>query len=180
MIATKQLRAGTLYYSLHPFKLDDDFPALIRAHNGPLFSKLFSIPIEKCGSSSLVGRSSNLAKSDEAQIITSTVWTEGVHGFTGVPLARILADAGIATGPGSTGEVSATAINDYAISIPLAEIGPDVPLVAYLMDDREMSVRDKGPLWIVYPYDDDRQYQTEVIYSRSIWQLNRLSTAPVP
>ncbi|WP_330448531.1 hypothetical protein FLP41_15540 [Paracoccus marcusii] len=50
-----------------------------------------------------------------------------MHGFTGVPLARILADAGIATGPGSTGEVSATAINDYAISIPLAEIGPDVP-----------------------------------------------------
>lgn len=116
----------------------------------------------------------------EVQIRTSTVWTEGVHGFTGVPLARILADAGIATGPGSTGDVSATAINDYAISIPLAEIGPDVPLVAYLMDDREMSVRDKGPLWIVYPYDADRQYQTEVIYSRSIWQLNRLSTAPVP
>lgn len=116
----------------------------------------------------------------EAQIRTSTVWTEGTHSFTGVPLASILADAGIATGAGSAGEVTATAINDYAISIPLAEIGAEVPLVAYLMDDSEMSVRDKGPLWIVYPYDADRQYQTEVIYSRSIWQLNRISTAPVP
>ncbi|WP_252928140.1 hypothetical protein [Paracoccus sp. 08] len=52
--------------------------------------------------------------------------------------------------------------------------------MAYLMDDREISVRDKGPLWIVYPYDADRQYQTEVIYSRSIWQLNCLRTALVP
>lgn len=116
----------------------------------------------------------------ETRITTSTVWTEGMHSFTGVPLASILADAGIATGPGSTGEVTATAINDYAISIPLAEIGPEVPLVAYRMDDQEMSVRDKGPLWIVYPYDADRQYQTEVIYSRSIWQLDRISIAPAP
>jgi hypothetical protein len=36
-----------------------------------------------------------------------------------------------------------------------------------------MSVRDKGPLWVIYPYDSD-DYRSEVIYSRSIWQLDRL------
>ncbi len=38
-----------------------------------------------------------------------------------------------------------------------------------------MSVREKGPLWIVYPYSSSPEFQNEVIYSRSIWQLNRIT-----
>ena len=111
----------------------------------------------------------------ESEFESTTIWTEGAHRFTGVPLAAILADSGIATGPGVEGEVTATAINDYAISIPLREIDDAIPLVAYYMDGEEMSVRDKGPLWIVFPYDSDKRYQTEVVYSQSIWQLDRIS-----
>jgi hypothetical protein len=37
-----------------------------------------------------------------------------------------------------------------------------------------MSLREKGPLWIIYPFDSSPEYQTELIYSRSIWQLNRI------
>jgi hypothetical protein len=42
------------------------------------------------------------------------------------------------------------------------------------MDGKTMSVRDKGPLWIIYPYDSSADYRTEVVYSRSIWQLDRI------
>jgi hypothetical protein len=38
-----------------------------------------------------------------------------------------------------------------------------------------MSLREKGPLWVIYPYDSDPAYRTEETYSRSIWQLNRLA-----
>lgn len=37
-----------------------------------------------------------------------------------------------------------------------------------------MSVRDKGPLWVIYPYDSDPALQSEVTYARSIWQLVRI------
>jgi hypothetical protein len=37
-----------------------------------------------------------------------------------------------------------------------------------------MSIREKGPLWLVYPYDLNKAYQSETIYSRSIWQLVRI------
>jgi hypothetical protein len=47
-------------------------------------------------------------------------------------------------------------------------------MIAFRMNGAPMSVRDKGPLWIVYPYDSDPRFQTEIIYSRSIWQLDRL------
>ena len=68
----------------------------------------------------------------------------------------------------------ATAINNYAIEIPVSDAVNEGPIIAYLMDGKKMSVRDKGPLWIVYPYDANPDYRSEVVYSRSIWQLDRI------
>ena len=100
---------------------------------------------------------------------TSTIWTDGMHSFTGVSLAELMAALGV-----DDGTLVATAINDYAVEIPVSDAVEGGPIVAYLMDGEEMTVRDKGPLWIVYPYDSDADYRSEVIYSRSIWQLDRL------
>lgn len=100
---------------------------------------------------------------------TSTIWTEGENTFVGVPLSVVLQAVGA---DGSM--IRATAINDYAVEIPMESVTESDPIVAYEMDGAEMSRRQKGPLWIVYPYDSDPKYQTEVTYSRSIWQLDRL------
>ena len=42
------------------------------------------------------------------------------------------------------------------------------------MNGEIMSLRDKGPLWVIYPYDQNAAYRSEVTYSRSIWQLDRI------
>ena len=70
--------------------------------------------------------------------------------------------------------LKATAINDYAVEIPREDWIETGPIVAFLNNGEQMSIRDKGPLWVIYPYDSNPAYQTEVIYSRSIWQLDRL------
>lgn len=67
------------------------------------------------------------------------------------------------------------AVNDYAVEIPVESWPGTGPIVAYLNNGAPMSLRDKGPLWIVYPFDNTPDYQTEVVYSRSIWQLDRIS-----
>jgi hypothetical protein len=100
---------------------------------------------------------------------TSTIWTDGVHSFIGVSLADLAAELGV-----EDGKFLATAINDYTVEIPVTDAVEGGPIIAYLMDGQEMSVRDKGPLWVIYPYDSDADYRSEVIYSRSIWQLDRL------
>ena len=100
---------------------------------------------------------------------TGTIWTDGPHTFEGVLLRDLLRAAGA-----SGTRVRAIALNDYAIDIPLDEETTDAALVAYALDGHPMSVRDKGPLWIVYPYDSDAAYRSEVIYTRSIWQLSEL------
>jgi hypothetical protein len=70
--------------------------------------------------------------------------------------------------------IRATALNDYAVDIPVDGGDEDVALIAYSLDGEAMSVRNKGPLWVVYPYDRNAQFRSEVIYARSIWQLERL------
>jgi hypothetical protein len=72
------------------------------------------------------------------------------------------------------GNLSAVAINDYKVDIPVSDAVEDGPIIAYMRNGEVMSVRDKGPLWIVYPFDATEDYQAEVIYSRSIWQLDRI------
>ncbi|KAG1655712.1 Sensor histidine kinase AruS [Nymphon striatum] len=89
---------------------------------------------------------------------TSTIWTEGVHVFTGVSLADLVAELGV-----ESGQFLATAINDYTVEIPYEDAVEGGPIIAYLMDGEEMSLRDKGPLWVIYPYDSDADYRSESV-----------------
>ncbi|WP_348538744.1 oxidoreductase [Shimia sp. R10_1] len=100
---------------------------------------------------------------------TNTIWTEGQQTFVGVSLHSLMQHVGA-----SEGMLRATALNDYAVSIPTTDAIPSGPIVAYLRNGEEMSLRDKGPLWIVYPFESNPTYNTEEYYSRSIWQLNRI------
>lgn len=105
----------------------------------------------------------------ETSFTTSTPWTDGQQTFTGVTLKALLEALEL-----ESGTLSATAINDYAVDIPVSDAVENGPIIAYLRNGETMSVRDKGPLWIVYPYDSREDYRAEVIFSRSIWQLDRI------
>lgn len=111
-----------------------------------------------------------LATLPQTSFTTSTTWTEGTPEFSGVLLKDLIAAVG-ATGT----TITLTAANDYAITMPLADVAQDAPLLAVLMDGEPMSLRDKGPVWMVYPYDSDAKFRTEETYARSIWQLTSIS-----
>ncbi len=102
----------------------------------------------------------------EVSFDTTTPWTEGTQTFTGLPLHALMEALGV-----GEGTLVAKAVNDYSIEIPVTDAVEGGPIVAYLHNGKTMSVREKGPLWVVYPYDLNPDYQAEVIFSRSIWQL---------
>ncbi|MGY3438075.1 MULTISPECIES: molybdopterin-dependent oxidoreductase [unclassified Marinovum] len=104
------------------------------------------------------------------EFTTSTIWTDGPQTFTGVELKTFLE-----TLDAHGDIIEATAINDYAVEIPMTDAVEGGAMLAYLSDGEEMSRRDKGPIWLVYPFDSNDDYRSETIYSRSIWQLDRLS-----
>jgi hypothetical protein len=48
-------------------------------------------------------------------------------------------------------------------------------IVAYTMNGKPLRPDDKGPLWIIYPYSEYNALQKDLYFSRSVWQLNRLT-----
>ena len=100
---------------------------------------------------------------------TSTPWYPEKVKFEGVPMSRVL-DAVKATGD----NLLAVALNDYSTELPIEDFTKYPVLLALKRDGQYMPVRDKGPLFIVYPFDSDPQLQNQRFYGRSVWQLARL------
>jgi hypothetical protein len=103
-------------------------------------------------------------------VSTTTQWTDGKQRFEGPLVRDVLSAAGV------KGEkIIARALNDYQIEVPWADIVNYPVVVALKHNGSRMSVRQKGPLWIVYPQDDHPQLKSELIYPRWVWQLRRLT-----
>lgn len=100
---------------------------------------------------------------------TNTPWYDKPVKFTG-PLLRDVLAAVKASGT----TIHAVAINDYKITIPMADATRYPLIVARLLNDAEMAVRDKGPLFVVYPFDSSPELRSSTYYERSIWQLKAL------
>jgi hypothetical protein len=100
---------------------------------------------------------------------TSTPWFDKPVKFTGPLLSDVLAAV---KASGTT--VSAVAINDYKISIPLTDSTKFQVIMARQINDKDIPVREKGPLFVVYPFDSDAALRTSTYYERSIWQLKAL------
>ncbi len=142
----------TLIFSLPAFASDD---VVLTVRNGDQ-SHEFSIE--------------DLRALGEREVKTTTIWSDGVQEFVGVSLDQLMSHVGV-----TEGTLEAAAVNDYAVQIPMSDATAEGPIVAYLRNGEEMSLRDKGPLWVIYPYDSGAEFRTEDIYSRSIWQLNRIT-----
>ncbi|MEO8057081.1 MAG: molybdopterin-dependent oxidoreductase [Burkholderiales bacterium] len=110
-----------------------------------------------------------LVKLPQTSFHTKTPWYTKPRKFTGVLLKDLLASVG---GAGST--LKAMALNDYRAEIPAEDWLQHGAMLAYLLDDKPMTVREKGPLVIIYPFDDRREVRTAVHYSRAVWQLRSL------
>jgi hypothetical protein len=103
-----------------------------------------------------------------ATIRTSTSWTDGVKTFEGVRLRAVLDQVG-AKGT----RLRALALNDYEIAIPMTDLAYE-PILATHMDGERLLPRNKGPLWIVYPRDQNTVLQEQRFDHRWVWQLKRL------
>ena len=103
----------------------------------------------------------------QVTIRTRTDYTDGVVEFIG-PLARDVV-AFIETGAATS--IHLVAANDYAIDIPLSDIFDYDVILAMQANGERLTMRDKGPLWLMYPLDDYEEMQDPAFNNRLIWQL---------
>jgi len=101
---------------------------------------------------------------------TMTPWSEGVDLYRGPLLRSVMAAVGA-----QTGELSVTALNDYSAKVPKKD-GEDYDVILAMdMNGKPMSVRDKGPIFMLYPFTDHPDLNNEVIHNRSVWQVKSIN-----
>lgn len=134
---------------------------------------ILSVRVSESGAETLFSDAS-LSALPQVSFATTTLWTQGSIEFSGPSLQSVLTSAGLSA---TTGTIRMTALNDYSVSMGLDLIEPMAPIVANRMNGAPFSVRDKGPLWVMFPFDVDIRFRSESFYALSIWQLSRIEMA---
>ena len=103
-------------------------------------------------------------------IKTENPWDHGPSTYEGVLLRDLMkyvqADGKVAT---------IAALNDYRADLSLADMKKYDVILAYKRDGADLSVRDKGPYFVVFPFTDVPELATEARYAQSVWQVNRIT-----
>ena len=103
------------------------------------------------------------------ELRTTTPFTDGPSAFSGVLASRLL------DGLGADGtQLLTRALNDYAVAIPIAELRALPVLLALDRDGQPLSVRERGPLWVIYPWSQHPELDDRIHRQRSIWQLTAI------
>lgn len=102
-------------------------------------------------------------------IETNTPWHREPGRFEG-PLFRTVLSA-----VGARGErVLVQALDGFEAEIPVSDLETYDVILAMKRNGETMAIRDLGPLFVLYPFDDHPELLTEMIRFRSVWQVDRL------
>ena len=119
------------------------------------------------GSEVVILTEEDLMAFDQFSMLTVNEHVDQITEFVG-PLAR---DVVAAMGAGAGDVVTLTAVNDYAIDVPVDDFLEYDVIFAHSADGKRLSTRDKGPIWVVYPMTDFPELQDPIYNGRIIWQL---------
>lgn len=111
-----------------------------------------------------------LAALPEVEFKTATPWTTGVHSYRGPTLASLLASQGLK----QVSIIDVIGLNGYRQRLDLS-LFSGVPLtVTRFEDDKPLTRRNKGPLWLLMPFSAYPALDLPTIHSYMVWQLIRL------
>ena len=109
----------------------------------------------------------DLLAMEQFTVHTENEFVDGLAEFTG-PLVR---DVIALLGAAEIGMLRLTAVNDYAVEVPISDILDYDVIFALSQNGERFSIRDKGPIWMIYPMTDNVELQDRVYNDRLIWQL---------
>lgn len=102
------------------------------------------------------------------EVTSFTDWTDGPQRFEGVRFAELMERLG------ARGErVVVTALNDYSFPLPVADFVRYGVLLATRQNGEPMPVREKGPIWVIYPQDEPAS-GLGPHNDKMVWQVRRL------
>lgn len=100
---------------------------------------------------------------------TPTPWTEGDTEWTGVRLNEFLEYVGA-----ESQEMHIKALDGYEVDFKNVDLQKYPVIIAYKQNGEYMSVRDLGPLWIMFPFADHPELDIQFNRSLSVWQIREI------
>lgn len=100
---------------------------------------------------------------------TNTPWIDEPAEFTGVRINALLAYVGA---EGS--DFRATALDKYWFDLKNTDFDAIPVIIAYKKNGKLLRVRDLGPLWIMFPFDDFPKSHNETNINACVWQLLKI------
>ena len=101
--------------------------------------------------------------------VAQTPWYKKPVKFTGPLLRDVLAAAKV---KGTM--IHAIAMDEYRAQIPFSDAQQYDMILAHQMNGQTLTAKNKGPLFVVYPFDSKPELQAIRFYARSIWQLKSI------
>lgn len=94
----------------------------------------------------------------------------GFYEFTG-PLMKDVLEAAGASGS----KITALGTDNYSVEIPFTDAAQVNPIISIRRDGQTMSVRERGPLWLMYPLGSTPELSEPKYVSRSAFLLKQLT-----
>jgi hypothetical protein len=113
----------------------------------------------------------DLLAMEQFTVHTENEFVDGLAEFTG-PLAR---DVIALLNASEIETLKLTAVNDYAVEVPMSDLLDYDVIFAMAQNGTRFSIRDKGPIWVIYPMTDNVELQDRVYNDRLIWQLVKVN-----
>ncbi|WP_181389541.1 oxidoreductase [Leucothrix pacifica] len=102
-------------------------------------------------------------------IDTETYWTDGVQKFEGVPGKLLMEAVGV-----TEGKLQIHALDKYKAKVPVEDLIKHRATIMLKNMGEYLTVAKKGPLWLIYPIDDEQKLLKKQINSRSVWQIQTI------
>lgn len=102
-------------------------------------------------------------------VITHTPWTEGEGHFEGPLFRAVLEAAGV-----QASEVRVSSLDGFGATVPVSELHDYGVILAVMRDGEPLSVRELGPVFVLYPFDDHPELLTHAVRFRSVWHASEI------
>ncbi|UCM49386.1 putative pterin-binding protein [Aeromonas caviae] len=115
-----------------------------------------------------------LAALPQVEFETATPWTLGTHRYRGPTLKSVLAAQQV----DSASAIDVAALNGYQQRVDLS-LFAKVPLtLVRYQDDKPLTRRNKGPLWLLVPLSAHPDMDVSAIHNNMVWQVIRIEVIP--
>lgn len=145
-------------------------PAPLEAPKGPVLLTVTGKITHKNRGEAAVFDLEMLEGLERGVISTTNPWMAGTNDFSGPYLSVLLKAVG-ATG---TNSLMVTALNDFVGSVPQEDIAKFGLILATRKNGKPLKVREKGPLFVVYPFLQRPEIYDEIHFCRSVWQIKSI------